>query len=716
MRSEKEIFLDLETLCSSKGYIHALSYLCYRDNIFAIGDTLDAADLQNLHSEERLIRTEISLLIGLMLKKLVGFELPSPTIIQEYIKQSESLLGEMHDAMIGSWATGVSTESPSPDTPNPFSSGESLREPIFYSAELAYTFQYLDFAQQKYAADSKWLKLNKGFDIAEVALFVSALHQVQTTRLLSTLKAMKTIPLHKWTILPGFVFTIRDIVQNSTLTEQVVSSIVAAFSQPNEASNANFDSIHAYSVHTGSPIITGQMGEFILLQYYSIVEAMYDSPFYWMATDREYKSKAFQHRGIFAEAFAEKRLCNVFGRDRVYANVDVNPSKQWPSGEIDVLVIFGNRAIILQAKSKRLTIEARKGNDGYVKDDFKKAVQDAYDQGFSCAHALLDPACRLQSKDGKPIKLSYSTKYIHIICVVSDHYPSLNFQARQFLAIQENDRISYPITTDIFALDAIVEMLETPVHFINYLDLRRRFAPNLMASHEMVLLSFHLRQNLWIEKDIDMLMLSDDVSVDLDVAMVVRRCGLSGVRTPVGILTKLNGTVIGQLISSVEDRSEPGFIDLALFLLQLNENTLGLINSYAVRCAAMTGQDGKVHDFTVAIGMASSGLTIHTNPSNNIPAIRQLTTHCAARKYAQRAENWFGILLSPADCALQTCVQLNYPWEHDEHMDGLVATSLLQAPSVLPGSSLKTIVKPGRNAPCSCGSGRKYKKYCGLHL
>jgi len=34
-----------------------------------------------------------------------------------------------------------------------------------------------------------------------------------------------------------------------------------------------------------------------------------------------------------------------------------------PVGEIDVLVLFGNHATVLQAKSKKLMLPARKGNN-----------------------------------------------------------------------------------------------------------------------------------------------------------------------------------------------------------------------------------------------------------------------------------------------------------------------------------------------------------------
>ena len=59
--------------------------------------------------------------------------------------------------------------------------------------------------------------------------------------------------------------------------------------------------------------------------------------------------------------------------------------------EADALVLFGNQAIVVQAKSKRLTLNARKGNDLALRDDFKKAVAKAYDQALLCADALQRP-------------------------------------------------------------------------------------------------------------------------------------------------------------------------------------------------------------------------------------------------------------------------------------------------------------------------------------
>src|SRR5690606_8724913 len=126
-------------------------------------------------------------------------------------------------------------------------------------------------------------------------------------------------------------------------------------------------------------------------QEYSLAEAFYESPFYWMMDDVEYMETAKKHRGRFTESFSATRLKCVLGEERVYENVLIIDEQGNRSGEIDVLAVYADRAIILQAKSKKLTITARTGDTKAIQQDFKKAIQDAYDQAFSCGNLLLKP-------------------------------------------------------------------------------------------------------------------------------------------------------------------------------------------------------------------------------------------------------------------------------------------------------------------------------------
>ena len=150
-------------------------------------------------------------------------------------------------------------------------------------------------------------------------------------------------------------------------------------------------------------------------------------------------------------------------------------------GEIDVLVIFGDRAIVLQAKSKRLTLEARKGNDNQIKSDFKKSVQEAYDQGVSCAELLGDPKLKFIDATGHIVRIPQRLKNVYILCVVSDNYPALSFQTRQFLKSRATDVIRPPFVMDIFTLDVMTEMLNSPLYFLSYLEKRTGYSDKLIS-------------------------------------------------------------------------------------------------------------------------------------------------------------------------------------------------------------------------------------------
>ena len=159
-------------------------------------------------------------------------------------------------------------------------------------------------------------------------------------------------------------------------------AVLRAFSLPKEERNSGFTSLNRFNVAYAYPLIPKSADEFVLLQHYSIAEAFYNTPFYWMLADDAYASVASRNRGEFTEAFAYQKLIQLFGERHVFRNVDIQKSKRETLGEIDVLVIFGDQAIVLQAKSKMLTLEARSGNETELRKDFKAAVQDAADQAL----------------------------------------------------------------------------------------------------------------------------------------------------------------------------------------------------------------------------------------------------------------------------------------------------------------------------------------------
>ena len=158
MRDENMIFNDLTLLCASSGYVHVIAYLCYRDNTISCGQQLTSTDLLHQYSDDRLLRTEISTLIGLMFKADIDLALPKQDVINDLLVKTESLLHELHQTMLP--PKRVLSDSCDHDvyTKNPFTMGSFIGESIFYGGESAYRFQYKDITLNKYKLDNDWFK------------------------------------------------------------------------------------------------------------------------------------------------------------------------------------------------------------------------------------------------------------------------------------------------------------------------------------------------------------------------------------------------------------------------------------------------------------------------------------------------------------------------------------------------------------------------------
>jgi hypothetical protein len=302
--------------------------------------------------------------------------------------------------------------------------------------------------------------------------------------------------------------------------------------------------------------------------------------------------------------------------------------------------------MIFQAKSKKLTLEARKGNDGKFRDDFKKAVQDAYDQGLKCANLLEDENCSVSDPNGNTIKIPQKYKEIYIICVVSEHYPSLTFQIGEFLKYETSDKIQSPIVMDIFSLDTITEMLPTPLYFLNYvygrakvmIDKNSKF--KIMAENEFFILFHHLKRNLCIGEDASMVIVDSHAAGELDNAMMVRRGYMEGKDFVDGILEKHRHTVIGKLISQIESTTEdPDLVDFSMVLFFLGDRFSNEID----RIVERSKQDGARHDLLLTYpeipDIGSCAIIIYCGNYS----VKEIKAYIAWKKNEIDANAWFGI-------------------------------------------------------------------------
>lgn len=710
-REESQIFDDLATLAGYPGYIHAVAHICHRDNVIQIKNKLKPSDINQLFSGEYLIRTELMTLIGLMVKKPLDLSQQPIDVIDSYVKRTYALMQELHNSMsYPMFASMFEAVKAGVTPPNPWH-GPGMREPIFYGTESAYVFQYRDLMPEKYGADDAWMLKEKGFTSSQAQTIARTMCDLMNQKGAQLLAHTRTVNSPPATWLPAYEFSLDEVVFCSGVDKDIVENFFRAFLF--EGNNSMFKEVGDFNEVAARPLLATDHGTVLLFSSYAIYEALYESPFFWMLNDNAYSSTAAKNRGTFTEQFAARRLVRVFGREHVHTNVNLHRGKDIV-GEVDVLVIYGDRLIILQAKSKRLTIAARKGNDNQLKADFVAAIQNSYDQGWACANVLLAGGCRLMDNNKKEIKLPPGIKEVFLFSLVSEHYPALAFQVSQSLKFQTTNIIRPPFVMDVFFLDTLTEMLATPLRLLSYVKLRVSVSDKLMSGHELTVLGYHLKWNLWLDEKPALVIFEDSIAQDLDVAMIVRRDNLPGDDTPVGILTKMRGTRYESLIRDIEARADPATLELGFHLLSMNEDSFRKVHHVLEAITGQTQNDGKRHDVTLALSSPPCGIIFHCNPTPSPEAIAVLETHCAKRKYQQRATQWFGVSVSPTG-QIQFGVTLDFLWEPSDEMEQLTADMepLSKVRDAFPQYLRKgSRMKLGRNDPCHCGSGLKYKKCC----
>ena len=150
---------------------------------------------------------------------------------------------------------------------------------------------------------------------------------------------------------------------------------------------------------------------------------------------------------------------------------------------------------------------------------------------------------------------------------------------------------------------------------------------------------------------------------------------------------------------------------LGLLFLQLSQKTAKSLSTAIDRIVRQAGLDDRNHDISVAIGESSSGITVHCNGLPEDMARERLTTHCKVRKYDTKAGAWYGLLLDPTTGGIRGALVIEEEWKPDPAMDAVMAIWPKKAPVPMSRAALAPR-KTGRNEPCPCGSGKKYKKCC----
>lgn len=703
--SKEQAIHALENLTQEPGFVYSLSIMICHD-LF-----LDPEKSADINWHDRLSFQELSFLVGLMVKHQIDISVfPSEHTSKEQIAQTNNLFQKLHEAhntpfmeKIGE-LIGKSHEKGEPEESEKefnelFGSGELMTEPIFYGGSGAYDFQYWEFAPKKFLNDEDWIKSNIGIPVSvmtEISMILKKLHEKKWHEL----RKSKTFEEFCKNSLSVFCFQSGDL---SIYDKNVLVKFVQTFAVSPGTVNQKLDSIGGYNAIDSHPVVSLEEDLFFIPAGFNLAQSIYESPFYWMNADEKYRDTALKHRGEATERIAYELLENVFGNGNVYKNIKVYRNKKEIATDIDVLAIAGNKAVIVQAKSKKLTELSKRGNTEKLKLDFKDAIQNAYDQGLVSRSAIINRSNTLVDSNGNELKLGEFIDEAYIICITTDNYPAVTHQVDIYLKKNRDD--PYPLAMNIFDLDIVAFYLKDSFEFLYYLRQRISLSTYYKASSEMALLGAHLRQKLFPRPGVDEEMLDEGFAQLIDANFPAMR----GYQPKTSALEKLHhnwkNDKFNQLIAQIKSTRHPGFTDATFYLYDLAGDGADDLIRMIEQTKQKAANDGRLHDFSMIFEKGKSGVTFLCMLDSVEKMNDQLMSLAMARKYKTKADVWLALGSTTGSKNFVDAIAFNKdPWTEDKELEELTKVALKKSKPMNPAGK-----KMGRNERCFCGSGKKFK-------
>lgn len=652
------IFDDLRKLAQSDGALHSLSALFYRDWVLKVdrleGKVVDGAEQR--WSTTKLNNNELMLLLGLLVQADSDHTYSIAPTDESFSKNADKLLREFHDRILDNARSKSNWNQPdSMHTDVVF--GPMSQEAIYYGADGFYLHQFEKLSRLRYRNDGDWLLGNIGMSVRpmlDIARYIIDRINLQITgTILMSEEAGNLTPPD---MTNSLLIPKSDIVRKFG---QKAKAFFSKFSTHAVDANQNFSTPFDVNLVNMSPLI--DIGDFLYVSnQYRLFASIYESPFYWMIEDKEYRNQAAINRGNFLEDNATHQLRSVFGDANVFQNVIIHRSRREIAGEADVLVAYGEFVLVVQAKSKRITQKARAGNLDALQSDFENAIQAPYHQAYEFAELIQDGA-KCELGDGT-VKTFPPTVRVFPVVLLSDQFPAVTFLSNFML---KREAGIAPVIWDLGVLDAVASILPSPIEFLFYLKSR---ADNFEAVHsdsEFNLLGYHLLNKLVLPADANGMLIERDFAESIDNFMIMRDMKEEAAR-PIGILERIDIPVITEVLKALKTAPP----ELAAIVIDLYDYSSAMLEELSNTILKIREEvrDGKAFK-SFSVLTEGGGLTylvcsaFDENTKLAAEAVGQ------KHKYDQKSDRWY-ILVdniqtnSPIDALLPILDK----WEEDEEL------------------------------------------------
>lgn len=718
MRETEVILSDIEHLVRSKGYIYSLCMLLLEDFHY---------DIEHLHEvdyEDLLGTQEIALLVGFLLHEPIDFSYPDhPTDLLKLKKRSFELIKELESSLLAlNRNTIIEALEPIEDEKesevsilkrlNFFVEDSSIIEPIIYSGNGTYLFQYAAFLENKYREDSAWLEQNVGFNISQALSIVEDVvsklqrkfkrfysfmirakdkdfdafynepgawqaHFYPYMNLFSDLGITKDSPeindmnQEQWEEFYENLIGLFILTRDDFGSSEYVNKFLEVFTTDQvKEYNTQFTRQGDFNYYTEHPILLLEPGKYFIPLSLMLYKVLYELPDKWMFKDEAYRVQRLKNLAEYNNNMVFQKLSKVYFKENIYKNVTVR-KENGEEAIIDILCVINDKALCIQTKSDMLSELSQRISNQDVIVELQQSLQKLYDDGVYQKALLLEPSAKLFTENGVPMSIDQPIEEVFTLGVTSGNFPTITHQAHTLINKKKGE--PFPIYTTIFELEIMLYYLKSPFLLLYYLRQRTNLTHYFIATEELAYLGYHLCIGLHSTLDKEYVYIDDRYAQFVNRNYYPHKYGVDSwiklENDP--IENRWKNEYYDRILKLFKQSSDPDRLNIIFMLMDLRHKSVDRFTQIMQDLKEHARLDKEQVKNSVFITTDDFGICYIAHPNENQNELsKALNEYCQVEKYSNKARKWLGLgsygrSYKPFDLFCY----VNKPWEFNKEME-----------------------------------------------
>ena len=547
--------------------------------------------------------------------------------------------------------------------------------------------------------------------------------------------------LHEFEYGNMFLFTEADIISiDESIDKQELQSFLEYFSVKLGCDlNNNYRYLNDENKFRDHPIIKVE-DSYLLINLQMIFWCFRERIEEQLKPKQQIWKKYNKYKSDYLETKSLEVFRTIFPKAKIYSTLFYQ-SLDGKQCELDGLIQYDNCILLIEAKSGSLTKVAKNGGVQRLKKIIQENIEYAGYQANRAKEYILNNEKPIFKDEKKRIILEIDKngiENIYLINITMDYFSELSVNLNQLKMLGYYKYNDFPWSVSLSDLRVISDFIEFPNQLLHYIYFRGKFNNKVLIPqyfkhiYELDLFGFYLYEETeeleqYFIEDLNENVIAYNVYCNKENNVTCNVLDFSGIFNEfynakyLGLEVKKPKKRYNKdyykMVRQLEEYSEQdkGYTNLAIKLLDLDnsvQNSIINLIHYMVKQADIK-KKCEIKSMPYLTGNFDNnptfGITIVVGyKRQDDDLMKVLKATCIKNTYQYQYKEWVGLICwadSPKHLVnnfmlVRDDIEKNY--EMDEILKSLPKNKLVN------GKGMKL----GRNSPCPCGSGNKYKKCC----